>query len=433
MARGIQNGVWRSRGKLPSEWTRQVIIPLHKGHGRPANVARNYGNLGISVTHHVEAVLHRLLINRIAHYAEERGFLTDTQFGFSKAHNTEQAVAVLHWLLEAGKSVRRRRTWAAFLDCKSAFDSVRHEGLCVRLSKLSIRGRALSYLRASPLMSSRRSVRCGHAPVDESSAWRDTRSVAQGIIGAPLAFAVMVADLINALRRTRCGIRVGAGASVCSISYADVSLRCVALLMASSRRKLQTLLDAAHQNSRRNRYDFEPSKCEVVVFGGRDDAPPSAARSALSLGGVPLKASSEFRYLSVRIARQVVVVQPEAVDVQVPSQEDVLAPLALYVPAAQIALFAPPGRARTAPRARRPRPRLRLRESRMSRRAPRRSRLSDRVPRLTCKCHHKRLLARCRGGTGNTVASGRRAPLSVTRGTRRSRNTVAPPRRRGCQ
>ena len=97
----------------------------------------------------------------------------------------------------------------------------------------------------------------------------------------------------------------------------------------------------------------------------------TAARSVLNLGGVPLKASSEFRYLSVRIARQVVVVQPEAVDVQVPSQEDVLAPLALYVPAAQIALFAPPGRARTAPRARRPRPRLRLRESRMSRRAPR--------------------------------------------------------------
>ncbi len=74
--------------------------------------------------------------------------------------------------------------------------------------------------------------------------------------------------------------------------------------MASSRRKLQALLDAAHQNSRRNRYDFEPSKCEVVVFGGRDDAPPSAAKSALNLG-VPLKASSEFRYLGVRIARQV--------------------------------------------------------------------------------------------------------------------------------
>ena len=296
------NGVWRSRGKLPSEWTRQVIIPLHKGHGRPTNVARNYR--GISVTHHVEAVLHRMLINRIAHYAEERGFLTDTQFGFRKAHNTEQAVAVLHWLLEArclaGKSVRRRRTWAAFLDCKSAFDSVWHEGLCVRLFKLGIRGRALSYLRASPLMSSRRSVRCGDAPIDESSAWRDTRGVAQGVIGAPLAFAVMAADLINALRRTRCGIHVGAGAPVCSISYADDIV-----LMASSRRKLQALLDAAHQNSRRNRYDFEPSKCEVVVFGGRNDAPPSAARSALNLGGVPLKASSEFRYLGVRIARQV--------------------------------------------------------------------------------------------------------------------------------
>ena len=31
----------------------------------------------------------------------------------------------------------------------------------------------------------------------------------------------------------------------------------------------------------------------------------TAARSVLNLGGVPLKASSEFRYLGVRIARQV--------------------------------------------------------------------------------------------------------------------------------
>jgi hypothetical protein len=74
----------------------------------------------------------------------------------------------------------------------------------------------------------------------------------------------MAADLINALRSTRCRIRVGIGAPVCSISYADDIV-----LLASSRRKLQALLDAAHQNSRRNRYDFEPSKCEVVVFGGR--------------------------------------------------------------------------------------------------------------------------------------------------------------------
>ena len=137
----------------------------------------------ISVTHHVEeAALHRMLINRIARYAEVHGFLTDTQFGVCKAHNTEQAITVLHWLLKArclaGKS-RQRRTWAAFLDCKSAFDSVWNEGLCVRLFKIGIRGRALSYLRASLLMSSRRSVRCDDAPIDESSAWRDTRGVAQ--------------------------------------------------------------------------------------------------------------------------------------------------------------------------------------------------------------------------------------------------------------
>ena len=90
-------------------------MPLHKGHGRPTNVARNYRGISVShcvtvtVTHHVEAVLHRMQINRIARYAEVRGFLTDTQFGFRKAHNTEQAVAVLQSRLASRGSVRQRR------------------------------------------------------------------------------------------------------------------------------------------------------------------------------------------------------------------------------------------------------------------------------------------------------------------------------------
>ena len=78
-----------------------------------------------------------MLINRLAEYAEKKGFLTDTQFGFRKARNTEQAVAMLHWILEArcleGRTVAQRRTYCAFLDCRSAFDSVWHEGLCVRM------------------------------------------------------------------------------------------------------------------------------------------------------------------------------------------------------------------------------------------------------------------------------------------------------------
>ena len=76
-----------------------------------------------------------MLINRLAEYAEKKGFLT--QFGFRKARNTEQAVAMLHWILEArcleGRTVAQRRTYCAFLDCRSAFDSVWHEGLCVRM------------------------------------------------------------------------------------------------------------------------------------------------------------------------------------------------------------------------------------------------------------------------------------------------------------
>ncbi len=138
----------------------------------------------------------------------------------------------------------------------------------------------------------RRLVRCGDAPIDESSAWRDRRSVAQGIIGAPLAFAVMAADLINALRSTRCGIRVGIGAPVCSISYADdivLMARCGSCRRCSTRHTRIAVATGTTSNPPSARWSYSG----VAMI----DAPPSAARSALNLGGVPLKASSEIRYL----------------------------------------------------------------------------------------------------------------------------------------
>ena len=244
-----------------------------------------------------------MLINRLAEYAEKKGFLT--QFGFRKARNTEQAVAMLHWILEArcleGRTVAQRRTYCAFLDCRSAFDSVWHEGLCVRMYRHGIRGRALAYLRASPLMSSLRTVRCGDASIDVSRAWRDTRGVAQGVIGAPFAFAIMAADLIKALgaRRRGCGVRVGSGARVCSISYADDIV-----LIADSPGGLQRLLHVAYRTPQEQVRLRAVEMRSCRVWGTRRP-PACCGRNGVHPRGEPLKISPEFRYLGVQMARQV--------------------------------------------------------------------------------------------------------------------------------
>ena len=201
----------------------------------------------------------------------------------------------------SGRSTEQRRTYCAFLDVRSAFDSrcVWREGLCVKLFDSGIRGKALAYLRYCPLMSSRRTVRVGDAPTDEDTAWEDSRGVAQGVTGAPFAYSIMAADLIKAVRLPGCGIRLRDGTRVHSISYADDIV-----LIAETPAALQQMLDAAYQHSRRDRFDFEPSKCEVVVYGSKKDA-GAADESVFYLNSDKLKKSNVFRYLGAPIEQVV--------------------------------------------------------------------------------------------------------------------------------
>ncbi|MBM3273262.1 reverse transcriptase family protein [Candidatus Kaiserbacteria bacterium] len=297
------NKIWRSFGdEIPTEWLRQVVIPLYKGHGRPPGVVQSYR--GISITHHIEAVLHRIIINRLADYADQLDIPTDSQFGFRQDMNTEQAIAQLRWLLEdrvlRGRSARERRTYCAFLDVRSAFDSVWREGLCVKLFDHGVRGRTLAYLRHGPLMAAQRTVRVEGAP--KGSAWSDTRGVAQGVVGAPFAYSVMAADLIHAVKLDThgAGIRLVDGSRVHSISYADDIV-----LIAESAEGLQHMLNAAQQHARRDRFDFEPDKCEVVVFGAERDDRTDWDCSVFYLDGHLLRRSEEFRYLGVPMHRHV--------------------------------------------------------------------------------------------------------------------------------
>ena len=298
------NHIFRT-GVVPQEWKRQVVIALHKGHDKPVSFSRNYR--GVTVTHHLEAVMHRIVLNRIVAFAESRELLGDSQYGFRKARNCEQAVATLVFALEAavlsGRTAATRRTFCAFLDVKSAFDSVSREGLTVKLFAAGVRGRTLAYLRRSPLVDAVRTVLCGDEPMDEGT-WSDTQGVSQGVVGSPFAFALCAADLSAALKiyEAGCGVELRDGSRVFSISYADDIVLC-----AATPRGLQKMLDAAFANSRTNRYEFSAEKSEVVVFGAEGDEESLSWPWFFHLGGVALQRSTSFKYLGAVLNRAVAV------------------------------------------------------------------------------------------------------------------------------
>jgi hypothetical protein len=61
------------------------------------------------------------------------------------------------------------------------------------------------------------------------------------------------------------------------------------------------MLDAAYEDSRKNRYKFSPTKCEVVIFHAAD-----VIRYGFNLGGTALRLSDYFRYLGVKVSGRVV-------------------------------------------------------------------------------------------------------------------------------
>ena len=134
---------------------------------------------GITVTHHIEAVLHRIVINRLAVFAETTGLLEYEQYGFQRGRNTEQAVAVLMMLLEARAIYGGADYVLCVSGCEVGFDSVSREALTIRLFDAGIRGRVLAYLRASPMMDNVRTLMGDPLGVQ----WSDTRGVSQGTVG----------------------------------------------------------------------------------------------------------------------------------------------------------------------------------------------------------------------------------------------------------
>ena len=288
---------------VPVSWLRQVVIALYKGKDAPDTRATSYRP--ICVTAHIQAVMDRIIVNRLSDFAAETGILQDEQYGFQPVRSCEHAVAVLMMVMESramsGATVAARTTYAAFLDVKSAFDSVSREHLTVRLYDCGVRGRVLAYLRASGLMSYSRVVRMDGEPLTEG-VWSDTRGVAQGVTTAPFAYAVMHADLIRALRlhTAGCGVLLRDGSRTYSISFADDIV-----LLAESPSGLQAMLDAAYEDSRKNRYKFNSTKCEVVIFHAATDA-ANIVRCSFQLGGSTIRRNDGFRYLGVEVSGCVV-------------------------------------------------------------------------------------------------------------------------------
>ena len=227
-------------GKIPSEYKKQQITPLHKK--GPRTQASNYRP--ISLTSHVIKIFERVLREKIVNYLETNGIINSNQHGFRKKHSClTQLLSHTSYILEAwnlGAEVD-----SIYVDFSKAFDNR------ILLEKLKIYGITGKYHKwiESFLTGRKQVVRLENEFSYEAPV---TSGVPQGSVLGPLLFVLYVNDISKWIKYSQLQ------------TFADDTKICFPISTAEDRSKLQEDLNMLHEWSAENNMVLNPNKYELV-------------------------------------------------------------------------------------------------------------------------------------------------------------------------
>ena len=131
-------------GVIPSIWKQGIINPIPKASTTDRRDPLNYR--GITVTPACYKLFCRILNARLDKWEAENRILSDNQNGFRKGRNTIDHISSLTTLIETRK-VKKKSTYAAFIDFRKAYDSVNRNILSEKLKNKGIHGKMYNALK----------------------------------------------------------------------------------------------------------------------------------------------------------------------------------------------------------------------------------------------------------------------------------------------
>ena len=152
---------------------------------------------------------------------------------------------------------RGSKVYCSLLDAKSAFDSVWHDGLFVKLFKLGINGKMWRLLR----LTYNRMYSCVCHDGLMSQWFKLNQSVRQGGVLSAWLYLVYINDLATELEKAELGATIHTFYMGTPMQADDVAL------LALSVNDMQKMLNICFKYSSRWRYGLNPRKSVVLVFG----------------------------------------------------------------------------------------------------------------------------------------------------------------------
>lgn len=274
--------VWEKE-EIPKDWTRGIIFPILKDGDK--RDTENYR--GITLLSVVGKIYTHVLNTRLSKWLEKNKILEEEQSGFRGGRG---CVDQLFTLVEILKNRGKKGTFCCFLDVRKAFDRVFRDGLWYKLYEEGVQGKMWRVLR-----NIYRKVESCVLVGGELSDWINVETgVRQGCVLSPLLYSIFINGLIKKLKSSGLGVKVSGEVTLECLFFADDIV-----LISENKENLQKLLDIVDKYSRKWRFEINPKKSEIVIFGLRD--PPR--NLTLGLGEHKLKTTGVYKYLGVELTR----------------------------------------------------------------------------------------------------------------------------------
>lgn len=236
---------------ISSDWAKGIIKPIPKGDD-PRNPLNYRPKTLISIPCKIYA---NILNSRLAKWLENNNVLTDVQNGFRKDRSCQDHIYSLYSIIN-NRKLRKKDTFACFVDMQKAFDTVNRNCLWFRLMKVGIHGNILHAIQ-----SLYKDVSCAVSINDSLTEWFPVRQgVKQGCGLSPTMFAIYINDLADDISQLNCGIDVG-GTHISLLLYADDIV-----MLSENAENMQCMFNVLHVWCGKWRLTVNEAKTNILHF-----------------------------------------------------------------------------------------------------------------------------------------------------------------------
>ncbi len=265
---------------VPLYFKRGIIIPIPKG---DKNKLLKDNHRGITLICVFAKLYEKCIMNRIEDWNIDKNVIDCLQGALQKQCSS------LHvsWLVReiiAKKNKDNKPVYIGLMDIKKAYDSVWQDGLFYKLYKIGINGKTWHILKQLY-----KGFKCQIRVATFLSAdFEALLGIHQGAPCSLFNHAIFNNDLIMEIKQCMVKIKMSNEIVTCP-SFADDMT-----IMSLSKEGLQILVDIAYHYSKKWRFEFNPTKCKVMIFG-KDTNP----RLNVKLGNHIIEVSDCEKHLGV--------------------------------------------------------------------------------------------------------------------------------------